>query len=250
MANVLTEDRERWLLTVLKEHGSVSLAAASESLGVSEQTVRRDIISLERQGLARRVRGGAQSSAPVSFRSREAKNVEQKRRIAAKLLPLVPRQGVIAIDSSTTMAMLAASIRDGADLTVVTNGVQTLRALQNKPGIEALLVGGKLDTRTDSLVGPLAARTAAGFGYSMFFASQAALHPARGGFDDTLAEAHIKQTFADCAERVAVGVDASKLGQISLAQSLDFATVQTLATDLVPEHRSLDSMRKVVARII
>lgn len=246
----MTEDRERWIRSALSEYGSVSLASASQSLGVSEQTVRRDIISLERQGLARRVRGGAQSTAPVSFRGREAKNVEQKRLIATKLLPLVPRQGVIAIDSSSTMAFLASMIRDATDLTVVTNGVQTLRALQDKPGIEALLLGGKLDARGDSLVGPLAARNASGFGYAIFFASQAGLHQQRGGFDDTLDEAHIKQAFAACSDHVAVGVDASKLGRLSLAQSLEVSAIQTLATDLDPENRLLDGLRKDISRVI
>jgi len=250
MANLMTEDRERWILSTLSEYGSISLSSASKSLGVSEQTVRRDIISLERQGLARRVRGGAQSTAPVSFRGREAKNAEQKRLIAAKLLPLVPRQGVIAIDSSSTMSFLASMIRDATDLTVVTNGVQTMRALQDKPGIEALLLGGKLDSRGDSLVGPLAARCASGFGYSIFFASQAGLHRLRGGFDDTLEEAHIKQTFAECSAQVAVGVDASKLDQLSLAQSLETSAIQTLATDLDPGHRALDGMRKVISGVI
>jgi len=69
--------------------------------------------------------------------------------------------GAIGIDASSTLQRLAGRLGAVRDLTVLTNGPETFRALQEHAGITALLTGGELDTRTGSLVGPLAARAAA-----------------------------------------------------------------------------------------
>ena len=77
-------------------------------------------------------------------------------RIAEKLLDLVGTGGAIGIDASSTLQRLAARLGQARDLTVLTNGPDTFRALQDHPGVTALLTGGELDPRTGSLVGPLA----------------------------------------------------------------------------------------------
>ena len=67
---VAGEERLRWLLEKLGADGFVTIAAAAEALGVSEMTIRRDLIELEERGTARRVRGGAKTIAPLSFAER------------------------------------------------------------------------------------------------------------------------------------------------------------------------------------
>jgi DeoR/GlpR family transcriptional regulator of sugar metabolism len=249
MGSLASEEREAWLRAELAATGQVTLAAASAALEVSEQTVRRHLRDLEEQGLARRVRGGARAVGPVSFRGR-ARSHEAKTEIARKTVPLVPRSGTIAFDSSTTMARLAAMLPGADDLVVVTNGLDTLRALEGKPGIQPLLVGGRLDPRVDSFGGPLAARGAADFSYRAFFCSVAGLDFERGGFEDTLDEAHIKRAFLQASASVIVGVDDSKFGATAAALSIPIDAITVLATNKDADARALQPMRERGRRVI
>ena len=96
MTSLGAQGRIVWLLAELRASGSVTLASAAEKLDISEMTVRRDLQALEEIGRARRVRGGAVFTGPVSFRGREQTHGQQKQAIAEKLLPLVPKTGMIA----------------------------------------------------------------------------------------------------------------------------------------------------------
>lgn len=226
----------------------MSLTAAAASLGVSEMTVRRDFDHLESLGVARRVRGGAVYGSPVSFEGRERTHAAEKRRIAEKLLPLVPTNGLIAVDSSTTMHRLAQMMVGAGDLTVVTNGLLTFQALQERPGLTAILTGGVADRRSDSLVGPVAAATLDGLRFSNFFSSAAALD-ASGCYEDTLDEASIKRAFARSSARVTVGVNSQKLAHAATAASFDLAAISKLVTELDPSDDALDGFREAVLEI-
>ncbi len=105
---------------------------------------------------------------------------------------MVGTGGAIGIDASSTLQRLAARLGGVRDLTVLTNGPDTFRALQEHPGITALLTGGELDTRTGSLVGPLAARAARDVMLRRLFVSAAAVDPELGSSESTLEEADVK----------------------------------------------------------
>jgi DeoR/GlpR family transcriptional regulator of sugar metabolism len=234
MSTVLAEERLSRLRTKLREEGSVTLASAADSLGVSQMTVRRDLDALEAEGSARRVRGGAVYTGPVSVRGRDAMNTEAKTRIAEKLLPRVPRSGLIAIDSSTTMYRLAMLIDHADDLTVVTNSYRTMKALASRPGVTASLTGGTFDERSDSLIGPMATASVDRLNFSAFFASCTAFDPSSGCYDHTMEEAQFKQSVARNADQVVVGADASKWGERSVAVSLPLNEVDHVCTEKSP----------------
>ncbi len=226
------------MLAELRASKTVSLAAAATALGVSEMTVRRDLNSIEQSGVARRVRGGAVYSGPVNFQGRERSHVEEKRLVAEKILPLIPPRGVIAIDSSTTMHRLAQMISSSDDLVVVTNGLLTFQALQDRPGVTAILTGGESDRRSDSLVGPVATAFLEGIKFSAFFASAAAID-ARSCYEDTLEEAEIKRAFMRSATRLVIGVHSEKLDGNATAASIPLDRVGVLATELDPASAGL-----------
>ena len=61
----LANERHSWILALLKENGAVTTEELLETLGVSLETVRRDLLHLERQGLLNRVHGGAVNPVPM-----------------------------------------------------------------------------------------------------------------------------------------------------------------------------------------
>src|SRR5690349_20466036 len=129
-SNLATEKRLNWLGTQLDKQGTVRIGPAAEQLGVSEMTIRRDLLELEGLGAARRVRGGAAALGPVSGDGRRHTRAKAKARIAAKLRPMIPATGAIGLDASSTLLRLAGVLDRARDLIVVTNGADAFAALQ------------------------------------------------------------------------------------------------------------------------
>jgi DeoR family fructose operon transcriptional repressor len=245
--SIKAESRLDWIRRRLAEAGTLTIRTAVEELDVSEMTVRRDFVELEALGLARRVRGGAVALGPVAFDERQRMNSKAKARVAEKLMPLVPSTGAIALDSSSTIVRLASRLMQAnpRDLLVMTNGIETFAAIHESPALGPMLTGGQRETRTGSLVGPLAAQAARALRYVRFFGSCAGVDARTGSQEPGLPEAEIKRAFADTASEVVLAVDSSKLGTPSLAAALPWERVTVLVTELNPSDSRLDPYRDV-----
>jgi DeoR family fructose operon transcriptional repressor len=241
--NVDARDRIETIRDRLHHEGRVRIADLAVELGVSEMTIRRDLDLLADQGAARRIRGGAVATGPQEFTTRSREHPRAKATIGEKLLALVPQSGAIAVDASSTLQRLAARLGPARDLTVVTNGPETFGALQEHPGVTALLSGGELDRRTGSLVGPLAVRAAREVLVSRLFVSAAAVDPVLGSSEATLADAEVKLAFAATAAETVLAVDSSKLDSRAPARTFPIEELAFLVTELDPEDPRLDRYR-------
>jgi DeoR family fructose operon transcriptional repressor len=226
--------------------GRVKVAELASTFAVSEMTIRRDLDVLVDQGLVRRVRGGAMAMGPQPFTERFGRQGRAKERIAAKLAAMVGDGGAIGFDASTTLQRLAGSLEGARDLTILTNGPESFAALQGRPGITPLLTGGRLDTRTGSLVGPLAARAVRDFTLRRLFVSAAGVDPVVGTSESTLEDADAKLAFADVSAHVVLAVDSSKLGVRAASRCLLFDRLHLLVTELEPSDPLLDPYRELV----
>lgn len=243
LPNPSVEDRLAWLRAQLESENVVTFTAAAQALGVSEMTIRRDVVELEERGAARRVRGGVQAIGPMTFAQRRDRMARAKSRVAAKLTDLIPPTGAISFDASSTVMRAAASMTSARDLVVLTNGPDTFAALQGRPGVQALSTGGQLDARTGSLVGPLACRAAGQLSVGLLFTSAAAVDPAAGALEATLDEAEVKRAMAAAADEVVLAVDSSKLAARGFAVSIDWDRIDMLVTELPPSDARLQPFR-------
>lgn len=221
--------------------GSLDLGSAADELGVSEMTIRRDLLELERQGLVRRVRGGAVAVEPELFERRAARHNTAKLKVAAKLRALLPTQGVVAMDSSSTIHRFASEVA-APDLTVLTAGIETFQALRGRVG-RTLLTGGDWEDATGSFVGPLALRAVEDLHFDVTFLSSSGLDPDRGAMESTLENAQVKRALRRASATVVLAVDASKLGQPAAALALPLTDIDVLVTDLDPADPALDRYR-------
>ncbi len=244
--NVQALERLEAMRRHLDTDGRVRVADLAVEFDVSEMTVRRDLEMLVDEGVAQRVRGGAVAVGPQEFATRFRQNARAKARLAEKVLGLVGTGGAIGIDASSTLQRLATRLGEARDLTVLTNGPDTFRALQEHPGVTALLTGGTLDARTGSLVGPLAARAADDVMLRRLFVSAAALDPELGSSESTLEEADVKLALSRSAAEVVLAVTSSKLGQRAPARAFPLDRVDLLVTELDPADARLDPYRNGV----
>lgn len=244
--NVQALERLELMRHRLDTEGRVRVGDLAVELDVSEMTVRRDLDVLVDEGVAQRVRGGAVAIGPQEFATRFRQHARAKSRLAEKLVDLVGTGGAIGIDASSTLQRLAARLGEARDLTVLTNGPETFRALQEHAGVTALLTGGELDVRTGSLVGPLAARAANDVMLRRLFVSAAAVDPDLGSSESTLEEADVKVALARSAAEVVLAVTAVKLGHRAPARAFPLDRVDILVTELDPSDARLAPYRSLV----
>ena len=192
------------------------------------------------------MRGGAVAAGPQPFMERFGHHARAKERIAGKLVDLVGDGGAVGLDASTTLQRLAAAVGGVRDLTVLTNGPDTLNELQGRPGVVPLLTGGRLDERTGSLVGPLSARAVRDFTLRRLFTSAAAVDPAVGTSESTLEDSEAKLAFAEVSASIVLAVDSSKLGKQAPARCLGWDRVDLMVTELDPGDERLDPYRDLV----
>src|SRR5262245_6669856 len=143
---MLTAERRQEILGRLERDGKVVASELVVSLGVSEDTVRRDLRDLAEQGLLQRVHGGALPAPPTtgSFARRLEVSRTAKLALADAALPLLAGARVIVLDGGTTSLALAQALPSGHDGTVVTNSPPIATALAGHPAAEVVLVGGRL----------------------------------------------------------------------------------------------------------
>jgi DeoR family fructose operon transcriptional repressor len=241
--SVATEDRRNRLRHVLRDEGAIELKEAAEKLGVHPMTVRRDLDFLEQEGLARRVRGGAVFVGLADFRQRHGRELAAKRRIATKLLPLLPKKQSVGLDASTTIFQFASAISQAEQLSVVTNGLSTFEILQHRAGIRAFLTGGESEEQNASLVGPVAIAAVSNFLFSRSFMSTTSLDPGLGTSEPTASEVGVKRALADASQHVVLAVDSSKLDTRSVVRALTLDRIHLLVTELDPLDIRLDPYR-------
>jgi DeoR/GlpR family transcriptional regulator of sugar metabolism len=152
---MLTAERRQVILTRLERDGKVVASELVDALGVSEDTVRRDLRELASGGLVQRVHGGALLPAPasVSFAQRLQVSPQAKAHLAEAALPLLEGANVVLLDGGTTALELARRLPADRACTVLTNAPPVAAALASHPRAEVVLIGGRMLKDSQTTVG-------------------------------------------------------------------------------------------------
>lgn len=143
--HMLKEERQRRILEILHQEGSVLATELSYTLHVSEDTIRRDLRDLFDAGSIQRVHGGALLRAPVGqYAERQKQFVTAKAEIAQAAIQLVRDGQVIILDGGTTTLQVAQRLPHDLRATVITNSPPVIMALSEHPSIEVIMLGGRL----------------------------------------------------------------------------------------------------------
>jgi DeoR/GlpR family transcriptional regulator of sugar metabolism len=148
---VLASERREQLLEALAADGRVVASEAARRLGVSLDTVRRDLAELEADGAVRRVHGGA--LPPRRFVDRRAIDVPEKAAIADAARGLIADGQLVLLGGGTTVLELARRLPDTLEATVVTSAPDVAVALLDHRGLEVVLLGGPVNPDTRTVVG-------------------------------------------------------------------------------------------------
>lgn len=228
-------ERQQAILGRARSVGRVDVNVLAERYDVTPETIRRDLNELERQGLLRRVHGGAipveRLGLELPIAQRTAQNAELKERIAKAALDQLPDGGSIIIDAGTTTVRLAEILPADRQFTVVTHALPIAAMLAERSNITLLMVGGQVRQGTLAAVGNWARDGYRCVLADVAFAGINAISTARGLTTPDLAEAAVKHALITSARRTVVLADHTKVGRDEFAHVADLSEVDTLITD-------------------
>jgi DeoR/GlpR family transcriptional regulator of sugar metabolism len=252
---VLRERRQQEILDELERSGSVSVAALSRSLEVSDMTVRRDLEELSARNLLRKVHGGAvpvpRTAAEPHFVQKQKLNRAEKRAIARAALGFVNDGDTVALSAGTTTWQIAEALERGQkSLTFITNSTNIALALQENGWEHIVLSGGMFRTPSDALVGPFADRTLKTLNADVLFLGVHGIDPDAGLTTPNVAEAETDGCLIEAAQRVVVVADHSKLGFVALAKIVPLSKVDIFVTDVAADAALLHEIELAGVRVV
>jgi len=251
------EDRHQRIRALLATLERVSTERIMAELGVSRETVRRDLVDLEALGELRRVHGGVTrpaDEAPIAERSHT--HVKSKNAIARAATALVSSGQTLFIDAGTTTAILAEELAKLANLTIITNSIdvaQKMRATGEKTDAsnEIILLGGSISDRAFATVGGTTIAEILRYRADVALLSPVAIDHRHGATNFDHAETEVARAMVAHADRVVILADYSKIGQCSRIAFCPISRVDTLITNKKgAEGPALLSLRKKLPQVI
>jgi DeoR/GlpR family transcriptional regulator of sugar metabolism len=234
---MLTAERRQTILRRLERDGKVVAAELVTDLGVSEDTVRRDLRELSSQGLVQRVHGGAlpPAAAGGSFAQRLEIAPAAKAALAEAALPLLEGARVIVLDGGTSTLELARRLPPDRSGTVLTNSPPVASALAAHPRLEVVLLGGRLLKDSQVAVGAAAVDALRRVRADACVLGICSVHPDLGVTTHDHDEADVKRAMVEASAEVIALATAEKLRTASSWVVAGPADVAHLVTDAGPE---------------
>ncbi len=229
------EERRQAILTLIADHGRVSVPDLSAQFDVSEVTIRADLQALAERGLLVRTYGGAISTTyglqELSLLQRRQQHISEKQRIGAAGAALVADGEAVFLDSSSTALVVAQQLKQRRDLTIITNSLVIAQEMLGLPNIAVVMQGGSLHHDTVSLIDPAGLTFLEKYHIQKGFFGTYGLSLDAGLTDGSAPESEIKRPLVEMCHTVIVVLDASKWGRVGVTSYASLEDVNTIITD-------------------
>ena len=231
---MLAIDRQRRILELLQEAGSLRTIETAAELGVTDETIRKDFEMLEKRGELIRTHGGAGRPGRIRedlpFTERQAILREEKQAIARLAASRIQANETIFLDASSTVLTLTEFLPD-LPLTILTNALNVFTALSDRPNLDLICTGGLFDSKSRSFIGLTAEKALQRYNIHRMFFSGNGLHLERGVSESNARQAAFKERVIAHSEDVVFLADHSKLGQKAAFFFAEVADISCLVTD-------------------
>ena len=252
---MLTSARQKHIEELIRKNCEVVISVLAKELGVSVQTVRRDINALSDAGRLVKVHGGAVSAtrpiAESQYEKRRLEGSQVKERLGAAAAQRIGDSDVIALSTGSTMEGIARHIVNKPDVTVVTNS--TAVAAEVKTDCHCVLLGGQLHAEEGYTFGPVTVDQLAHFHTDTAFVSASAV-TADGLMTTRIEEGDLQRKMMENASHVVLVVQSTKLGARSVYRFAELEAVDEIITDdenpIDPEFEKLLTTLGIRLRIV
>ena len=233
-----TNPRQLTLLSVVQAQGSVSVEKLAETLGVTLQTVRRDVQRLADKGLLARFHGGVRvpssTTENMAHQQRVALNAEGKLRIARTVAEAVPNGCSLILNIGTTTEAVARALLGHSGLRVITNNLNVASTLSTNPQCEVIVVGGVVRGRDQGIVGEAAVDFIGQFKVDIALIGISGIEEDGSLRDFDYREVKVSQTIISHAREVWLAADSSKFKRPAMVEVATLSQIDRLFTDAPP----------------
>jgi len=238
---MLAIERKNKILAILQKESRVLVSDLSKLFHVTEETIRRDLEKLEKEGLAKKTYGGAivneSPNVDLPYTVRKKANVVNKQDIAEIISSLIDDGDHIMMDASSTAVYVAKHLKNKKNITLITNSIEILLELSDMVGWKILSTGGALKEGALSLVGYQAEKMISTFHVDKAIVSCKGIDIEKGITDSNEMDAHIKKLMLDAANKKILAVDNSKFDRISFTNIGDLVDIDIMVTDSEPDEK-------------
>lgn len=249
---MLKEERFEIILTQLKEKTKVTFEELALNLQVSEDTVRRDIEVLHRNGLLSKVRGGAilREKDPLSFHDRQSFSADEKNVIALKVQPFIKDGMTVFMDGGTTICAVANYMTPTINLRIITNNMSLIPVLSKFKNVELVVLGGNYDGNLSVTEGLTTCHEASQYIADLFIMGTCAVDAGFGVSATSVTDAETKRTMIQSSKKIIALADQNKLRRTEPFKICDVSDIHILITDLPADDLELESLRKSDIQIV
>ena len=234
--HMLAEERFSRILSIIEAEGSATIQELMTALDASESTVRRDLITMDENGLLTKVHGGAIARRPSvsthdeDVRNRKTMNAEQKNAIAKYAASLIRPDDFVYLDAGTSTEAMIPFIKE-TQAVFVTNAISHAKLLAEK-GCRVYLLGGEFKSQTEAIVGEEAMEMLSKYNFTKGFWGTNGISVSKGYSTPEIKEAMVKKYSMKNCKRCYILADASKFDQLSSVKFADFEQATILTTEL------------------
>ncbi len=234
---MLAVERRSQIEQMISASKSVLVVDLAKQFDVTPETIRGDLLKLEKQGVLVRTYGGATlagaSGSELGFKERDTVNAEAKQKIGKRAAEMIKNGDTIFLDASTSALYLARNIKDKRGLTVITNAVSIMTELSDCDNIKLICTGGLYYPKNMSYNGRYAEKMIMeNFAANKFFFSCRGVTLTRGLVDSTEDEAELKRAMMDRSETVIFLCDHTKMGKMGIPVIGPLGKLDTFITDV------------------
>ncbi|MEI5990154.1 hypothetical protein A5881_001647 [Enterococcus termitis] len=239
------QDRKDYILDILKKNHSVKILKLSKELRVTRETIRKDLYELEKEGLIKKIHGGAvldSSNQETDYERRKSEYQEAKTAIAKQAAKHIEEGDTIYLDYGTTTLALAKEIMNFKNITVITNTIPIINLLLHSEDINLLIPGGMLRKNEDSLYGPFASNNLQNIFVDIGFFGCGGIDDEVGITNHHMGETMISKEMIHHSQTSIILADHSKFGSIAFNRTATFDEIDIIITD---EDLSLETYEKI-----
>jgi DeoR family glycerol-3-phosphate regulon repressor len=230
--------RQLTLLSTVQKQGSVSVEHLAEQLGVTLQTVRRDVQRLADEGLLSRFHGGVRvansTTENIDHLQRENLHATGKKGIARAVAAAIPHHCSLILNIGTTTEAVARALAEHRGLRVITNNLNVARILSANASTEVIVVGGVVRGKDQGIVGEAAVDFIRQFKVDIAVIGISGIEADGTLRDYDYREVKVAQTIISHAREVWVAADASKFNRPAMVEVGNLSQIDRLFTDTLP----------------
>ena len=233
-----TNPRQLQLLEEVRARKSATVEQLAETLGVTLQTVRRDVQRLAESGLLTRFHGGVRVPSStvenLAHTQRETLHADGKARIARAVAEQVPNDCSLILNIGTTTEAIAKALLHHRGLRVITNNLNVAAILSSNPECEVIVAGGVVRARDRGIVGEAAVDFIRQFKVDYALVGISGIDEDGSLLDFDYQEVRVSQAIIDNARQVFLAADSSKFGRNAVVRLGPISLVDKVFTDHAP----------------